>query len=257
MSTAKSEWKHELTDNTKLIFQSYADSLENAATKTFESITINGGVILGGAAPPSGPLVGGICNFVPGSAVASTPMQIKANYTPPNFQIVRDNKTYKGSYTPWMKALTETIDIAVTAAFTEWLLAWNFPGAPIGVGGICAWVPSVPPAPGPWTIGTITQSAFNAPGFGVSASPAFQLLPDKVVASARAKMVTINNNTVPLCNTKDGENLIRAIAKGIGDGFDVATKAMDIYDPTGVGASGTAMPGGVIALGTISGCKLQ
>lgn len=261
VSSMISSWKYQpVTDNTKKIFESYAKAFVSALESSLKSITINGGLIVGGVSPPSGPVVGAVLSFLPGSAVATTPLSLEEHYTPPDF---RTPNGAAGEYTAWLRTLTRVVDTTCLTAFQTWLPLWTYPGGPVAGGGIASWIPPVPvPSPGPWVGGTITTPfSFLAPGFGINPSPVFSLLPTALVATAKTVPVSIqigdSKKTVPLCNTDVAQNLISAIASGLASCFYAALSPILVIDTTKSGIGTASPPSGSIVGGTISGCTLE
>lgn len=261
VSAMVSAWPYQpVTDNTKKIFESYAKAFVTALVESLRSVTLNGGLILGGASPPGGPVVGAVLSFLPGSAVATKPLALDDHYVPPDF---RTPQGVGGEYTTWLKTLTRVLNTTCLTAFQTWLPLWTFPGGPVAGGGIATWVPPVPvPSPGPWVGGTITTPfSFLAPGFGLNPSPSFVLLPTATVTAARACPVSIrignDTKTVPLCDTDVAQKLITAIATGLSSVFVSALSTVLVLDTTNSGIGTATPPAGSIAGGTISGCVLD
>lgn len=211
------------------------------------------GSITGGAAPPAGPVVGAACAFSAGS-VTVHPLQFSSFYKPPVFTLIRQGQppVIESKQTPWMRKFVSELAKAIDAAWLEWFQQWT--GTTTAQGGIAGWVASSPPVPGPWSGGTITECILST---GTSASQKMKLLDTALVARLRSSNITVpiiggDNKTVPLSSTPESDAIAKSIAGGLADAFFEMTKLVSVQDPTGAGASGTAMPGGVIAGGIIN-----
>lgn len=211
------------------------------------------GSITGGAAPPAGPVVGAACAFSAGS-VTVPPLQFSSFYKPPVFTLIRQGQppVVETKQTPWMRKFVSVIAKSIDAAWLEWFQQWT--GTTTAQGGVAGWIASSPPAPGPWSGGTITECLLDA---GTSASQKMKLLDTSVASQLRSLNITVSieggdDMTVPMSSTSESDAIAKAIAGGLADAFFEMTKLVSVQDPTGAGASGTAMPGGVIAGGIVN-----
>lgn len=260
------QWKYKPTSKqTKAIFQSYGDAMAKSLIMSLRSVVINGGIVTGGACPPGGPVVGAVLTFAPGSALASSRLDMEAVFVPPKFEMDVGGKTVTGEYTMWLREVTSFISTSMQTAFLQWLSLWSVPGAVVAGGGIGAWIPPVPPSPpypGPWTGGTITSPCgFNSPGFGTSLSPAFTLLPNVAIRLAKSKQIRVkvgdSTMSTKLCANEISEALLLAIIHGCISAFEYATSQVFVVDTTFSGIGTAVPPTGSIVGGTLSGCTLD
>ena len=259
-------WPWELTDVMRPIIQAYADAFGSGFFASLSALTLSGGSVLGGAAPPSGPVVGASLSYAPGAAQAPA-IGLDSLFVFPDIAIPAQGKpeiTLRGEYTPWLKKFTETLSKQVDLSWSQYLAAWSCASA-VGVvgGGSANWIASTPPAPGPWVAGTITTPfLLDSPATGASVYALASLLEQEFVALGRATPVTIPIQasepvTVPIVNTEHGELFARAFASGLAKTLADTVTSVYVYDPTGSAGSGTAAPGGVISLGVLATASLD
>jgi len=262
-SSFLSTWKAGLPSKELPVTQVLSDRLESIATAiltagdiTIKSTVINGGLITGGASASGGPVAGAILNIATGGVVSSTKWAGKSVYVPPTTKI--GDSTVQ--YTAWLKTLQETISDAISDFWDSWYPTWMCTGA-VALGGVSAWVAtSVPPVPGPWTLGTITP--FSLVGAqGINPSPALTLLKTKLVTTAKATAIaTWNNQISTLIPAQNGDIIqgtIESFCDAFSSTFQTWTATAMVTDPTGAGATGIAAPPtGLITTGTINGLTI-
>ena len=254
-----------ITQASQQLIEAYADGLGIALFNALSGIVFAPGTVSGGAAPPGGPVVGATLSYTPGSLSGSC--DLEPVFTPPNFVIDVDagngkKKTVTGSYTPWLQCFTQTLSQSLSLAWQQYILGWSMAGAVVVGGGTAAWVASTPPAPGPWAAGTITTPfQFDAPGFGASTYSWDRFADDFVnagsIASVTIPIQASDPITTTLVATPEGELLARAVAGGFAETVKETVSTVTVYDPTGSGGSGTALPGGVITPGVLVGAMLN
>lgn len=239
--------------NAQKMVTAIADAFADSFSTVLSSTVINGGLITGGAAPPGGPLVGGVLMIPPGTVVMPV-LNISASFDAPTFSVTFKGPTQVGAYTVWFKTLVNTLSSSLGTTLTSWVPTWTLPTG-IALGGSAAWIASTPPAPGPWAGGTITPFTFI--GQGLNASPLLDTFSTTFDATAQATPVVVqtdSKNAVTIeLSTTSSSPMIAAFTKGIIQTMDDTFKQLMVKDPTGAGASGVAAPGGVITTGTISG----
>jgi hypothetical protein len=259
-----SAWKP-ITQASQQLIEAYADGLGIALFNALSGLVFAPGSVSGGAAPPGGPVVGATLSYAPGSLSGSC--ELLPVFTPPNFSVEVDagngeKKTVTGSYTPWLQCFTQTLAQSLSQAWQQYILGWSLVGAVVVGGGTAAWVASTPPAPGPWLGGTITTPfPLDAPGFGASVY-SWDLFAGEFVLAGELASVTIpipasDPITTTLIATTEGEMLAKAIADGFSETVKETVSTVTVYDPTGSGGSGTALPGGVITPGVLAGAMLN
>lgn len=220
---------------------------------TIKATTINGGIIVGGASPPGGPVVGALMSAPPGSIVSGTPWDSSAVFIPP--------MTVVGSavvvYTDWLKTLQTTISDAIKDFWSAWFPAWSCSSV-ASLGGVAGWSPS--PSPGPWVGGTITPFTLLG-GQGVNSSPALTSLKQQLVAKCRITTInTYNGQTSTLIPPQNDEIMLGQI-ESFCDTFSTvfnswASSAL-VTDTSGAAAMGTSVPpSGSIIGGSISGLTI-
>lgn len=257
----ESKWPWTFTDPAHQLIDSYAKAFADCVFLTLSSLVFAPGIVSGGGAPPSGPVVGAQLSYSAGS-LTYTAMDLESVFVPPNFRVVLDDGTaLTGSYTPWLKCFTSTLSSTVNTCWDQYATAWFMSGAPVAGGGVAAWVASTPPAPGPWTQGTIlTPFVFHSPSTGQSAFE-LSLLSDLFVTSAMGTSVTIpipasSPITTALIATTHAEKMARAFTDGFSEVLLEVLQTILVWDPSGIGGTGVAAPGGIIT-GTLSGARLQ
>ena len=244
----------------KQIAQGYVRELQTAA----KSVTITG-TILGGAAPAGGPVVGATLTCTPGSLVSKAP-DAETGIALGRITMRVGSRTLVGNTnTEHMRAVRKLLAKHVRMSWTAWCSQWMCSALPVAQGGIAAWVPSTPPAPGPWTLGTITPFTLAplAGLGGLSTDPTLAMLPETVVTAARATPWTFtmpegDKLRIMLVN-KDGvtsEMETRAYAYGWQWLMQDFTQNVMVQDATGCAASGVVAPLGVVTSGVISGLSL-
>src|ERR1035437_1184116 len=254
-----------ITPQTQMLLSAYADAFANAFELALTSVVISNGTVLGGASAPGGPVVGAMLTVVPGS-IASSPLDLVSAFQPPDFTMQSKDKTYHGSYTPWLRTLTSTLSASLKTAWTNWISLWSLQPFPCIGGGISTWIPPIPPAPpvpGPWTLGTIvTPVTFN--GIGQSTSTSFQLFSDTVASKAKTVSVIVpidgaDQIEVMLCINSNSEKLIRCITDAYSKIFTTTTASLFVVDAVVSGSAfGTAMPPtGSIVGGSLPAMVLQ
>lgn len=241
-----------ITEDTQKIVDAISKAFAESVSYSLKSLTIGGGVIVGGVAPPGGPVAGAVLTIAPG-LVVSTPPDLASAYQCPDFM----NDGGAGSFTDWHEKLIDNVGTQLSLAWTTWTLAWFLP-AGIAQGGVAAWIPPappVPPAPGPWLGGTIVPFTFL--GSGLSPSPSIDLL-DTTIASV-CSGVSASSDDTDDCQVynADSGTVIDAISKGLKEALLECFQSVFVKDPSGSGAAGTAMPGGIIAGGAIAGLVLD
>lgn len=239
------------------LLKAFSEAIAEATWKTLSKATIIG-TINGGAAPPGGPVIGALCTFSPGS-VTMPKLGILPNYRHPVLKAMHEGKVHAqtSEQSPWMKRFLSLLFSDFEKCWLDWFLQWS--GTTDSFGGVAAWIPSTPPSPGPWTLGTITPLT----AFSQSASSTSILMRNfnkSLVSTMRVSKVTINTvdgwKTVNMCEVSHTERMAGSIAFGIASAFQKIVKQLVIEDTTKSAASGTAMPGGIIAGGTIT-CKFS
>lgn len=242
------------------VLRQYASGYVTALQQAIAGATITG-TILGGAAPPSGPLVSGMLTCTPGSlVVADVDLESSIVFGPIT---MRDgDRTLRGHLdTQHMRAIRSHVAQHAARVWKTMTSTWFASALPVAQGGIAAWVASTPPVPGPWTAGT-TQPFVLAPlaGLGgVVPDPSINVFDSFVTTAARVvpwvfTMPEGNDLTLMLVNDEGetSEMEMHAFAHGwqwlLLDFFH----NVQAYDPTGCGASGVAAPGGVITTGTVT-----
>jgi hypothetical protein len=251
-SQIKSHWPSKympITADTNKFIASISAAFRQSMTITLKSVVINGGSISGGAAPSGGPVTGAVLSF-PAKSITSTPPDFELVYVPP----IYSNDMGPGSHTVWMKHLIADLSKGLKQAWVSWSSSWSLP-AGVAYGGVAAWIPSTPPSAGPWSAGTIKPFTFL--GEGVSASTDLVTF-DKIIASIASPDSVTPNDTQP-CQVYNqySKDIIDAITLGMSDALKLVLSQILAKDPTGSSASGTAMPGGSILPGMISGVVLD
>ena len=255
------------TDMTKSMFKDAALGYVQSLSKIAPQITASGTILGGACVTPGGPLVGGLLTCAPGTLVAPD-IDVKSAWTLGVHTTVVDGKTITGNTnTEYMQALRDVIASQARVAWMLWTKLWMTSALAVAQGGVDAWISSVPPAPGPWTGGTI-QPFVLAPTVGLggtNASPALSTFVNTVVTTCKATPLSItmpegNKWTSTIINNKgpDGEMFVTAIAYGWFWLINDFVTTVQVYDPTGASAVGIAAPvTGSITSGTIAGMKLM
>lgn len=230
---------------------------------TVSAATVNGGIIVGGASAPAGPVAGALMNTVPGGLLAPTRWEAKNVFIPPTTVVTSPGgKSFPALYTDWLRTLQETVSDAVASFWDAWYPTWVCANV-IALGGVAAYTPPVPPSPGtpgPWTLGTITP--FTLVGAqGTNPSPALDLLKTQLTTKAKATSVVVQNGEesmlIPPTNGDLVLGVIESFCDAFVDTFNTWSSTALVTDVTGVGASGMAAPpAGMITTGTISGLKI-
>lgn len=258
-------WPWEITDAMRPIIKAYADAFGSGFFAALSGLVLAGGTVSGGAAPPSGPVVGAVLSYAPGSATAPA-IGLDSLFVFPEVAIPAQGKpeiTLRGEYTPWLKKFTATLSQQVDLSWSQYLSTWACAGAAGVVGGGAAnWIASTPPAPGPWVAGTITSPfVFDSPATGSSVYLLSSLLEQEFDALGRVSSVTIpiqasDPITVPIINTEHGELFARAFSSGLAKTIADTMTSVYVYDSTGSAASGIAAPGGIVT-GTLATATLN
>lgn len=252
LSSCPPKWKP--NDNTKNLFQAFAQAYAIYLDSWLRSIKVKGCLVSGGAAPPGGPLTGGMITAAPGSASASGYRMIQDVFTPPVFSVTMpDGSIRNGSYTPWLQAAVKVVSAEIDSKVKAWTTGWSALGLPVALGGVSAWIPATPvspPAPGPWAGGTITP--FLLSGFGGGSSLAQALVSNvrkTLEAKARATQVSVvtdtkgGTTTTQLVNgAGDSAALFGAFSAGFTTMFDSVLKVALLKDASGASGVGTSAP---------------
>jgi hypothetical protein len=146
-----------------------------------------------------------------------------------------------------MNVFVSTLASLIDTAWSDWFLQWS--GITQSFGGVAGWIPSAPPAPGPWLGGTVAPALLD--GSGASASLLMKNLPDSFVSKLRSTSVTVDIDgsdavTVRMIENEHSESFAKAIAGGLSDTFLNSMKQLQLFDKSKTGASGIAAPGGVV-----------
>ena len=194
--------------------------------------------VVGGSAPPGGPLVGGTVTLAPGAmqapvGFASAPGSFVSSFPPAGGENVR--------------AVVQALATALSAGFAAW--SHGYSAQLVAVGGVAGWVPGPPPAPGPWGGGTNTPLLLSA-----GASPGdTQMTAQGLLAAATAAVP-------PALRLLGGQPtptllaFLQACCEGLAKGFTQWKATTKIVGSVGAGTS--TPPNGVISVGTLSGAKL-
>jgi hypothetical protein len=245
------------TDVLKDRWESIATAVLSAGDVTIGAATINNGVIVGGAAPPAGPVVGAIMSAAPGALLSPVAWEAKSVFVPPTTVI----QGYPVVYTDWLRVLQETISDEVSAFWSSWYPLWMCSGVS-AVGGVAGYVPpgTGPGAPGPWTAGTIVP--FTLVGSqGASSSPVTGTFKSTLVAKAKATEVSMWNGQqttlIPAANEDVIQGTIEAFADAFIDTFTKWSTTALVTDVLGTSAVGIAAPpAGTITSGSINGLSI-
>lgn len=251
-----------LKDDFRLIVQAFATAGLQALKDTAKGITISGTILGGASAGPGGPLQGGLLTCLPGTMISPIPLNLAAKWKTPNITltIAGETRTYKID-TPFLQALIAAVSDSLQKAWQLWFPLWSAVALPVAQGGVVAWVPSTPPAPGPWTAGTVTEFTI-APTIGIggiNASPVLQMIPTATDAMCRVRVFT-DQGTRAIINkdAPDGADFVNAIASGLKSMMLDFVASTQIQDPTGAGATGIGAPvTGSITTGVIAGLRLK
>lgn len=235
--------------NMTALLNSYIDAMISAFSQTLKSVQITGSTVLGGAAPPGGPVVGALLTC---PTPVFVPTSMSAVYNPPKFSVqMPDGSTRYGEYTAWLRTFTGVAASTIDAAIMDWLALWLAVALPVVTGGVTSWVP-VPPAPGPWVGGTIFPFLFDGPAGGISASLQPAMAPTLAQTVGKQTPVAIKVTDSVYITTKlltDGAHspdVMAAVMAAFTFMFDQTKLVLMVKDPTGMGGTGVAAPGGVI-----------
>lgn len=243
-----------MTEHAVVLCEPFAESMALQCRKLLPQAKISGS-ITGGAAPPSGPVVGAVCAYQAGSIVMPA-IDLKSSFTYATFKLERDGLPPYVTSTPttWMKKFVSILLPMFDEAWTAWFQTWS--GTTTAFGGVASWVSSSPPAPGPWTAGSVNRLLLS---HGSSTSPLMRLLESNFVSKLRSSSVTVTigdqPHTISMCANDNCASIARSIAGGMSDAFLKMIESIEIADLTGVAASGVAAPGGSV-VGSIT-CSLD
>jgi hypothetical protein len=261
LSNIESNWPGDwklITENAQKLILAFAQAFADGFSQSLRNAMINGGIILGGAAPTGGPVVGATLNIPVGGLTMAAP-DLQSHFIAPSYQVIAsfNRQIQPGSNSTWHKALVKECSNALDDAFTAWTPSWMLTGGS-AYGGVSTWIPT-PPAPGVWTAGTIVPFTFI--GQGTNASPALETFPTTFTTEAQAVSVTVSTDRTRTEQTKlsnsSSRPMLQAIAKGLLQTIDDAFQQIMVKDPSGTGASGVSLVGGVVASGVISGLVLD
>lgn len=261
-SNILARWPWDVTEASKQLIDAYAAGLGAAFYNTLSGLTFAAGTVTGGTAPPSGPVVGAVLSYSPGS-ISGPALDLASVFVPPQFKIIADGTgdLVTGSYTPWLKCFTEKLSNVCKTAWGTYITTWAMAGSPVAGGGTANWVASTPPVPGPWVAGTITiPFVFASAGTGIGGYVWTSLQSDFVsIGKITAVTIPIQASdpiTTNLIATDQAASIASAIAGGFADTVASTIASVTVYDPSGSGGSGIAAPGGVVT-GTLTGAKLN
>ena len=266
VSNISARWPFPLTDPMQQLIDAYADGLARALYISLSGSSFAVGTVTGGAAPPSGPVVGAMLSYAPGSFISPS-LDLDSVFVPPSFTArVTKSSTetieVSGEYTAWLRCFTNTLSQAAKTAWSLFASTWAMPGFACVGGGAANWVASTPPVPGPWLAGTITAPfQFVSPATGTSVY-VWDLFADDFALACETASVTIQIQssdpiTTPLLVEEHFRSIARAVAGGFADTVKSTVSTVTVYDPTGSGGTGTALPGGVITPGVLAGAMLN
>lgn len=255
----RSKWPWDITTASGQLIDAYAASVATAFYNALSSLVFAAGTVSGGTAPPGGPVLGAVLSYTPGSLSGS--LNLEPVFVPPVFKIEVDDHVLVGSYTPWLRKFTETLSQSLSKSWQQYTSLWSAPSIPCVGGGSAAWVSATPPLPGPWAAGTITTPfILDAPATGQSTYQ-WDMFASEFKSAGAAAQVTLPHPggavTTSLFATPQGFDLGGAVASGIADIIKQTLSTVTVYDPTGLGGSGTALPGGVITPGVLVGAALN
>lgn len=239
-----------LTGPASDILKPFADLAADTLLKCISTTTCTG-TITGGAAPPGGPVVGAVCLYTAGSVVLP-PLQLSSLFKHATITSkLDDGRVFTSSTpTPWMEKYVSVFLDVYESAVLDWFTKWQ--GTTTAYGGVAGWIPSPPPAPGPWVGGTVAPLPLAS---GVSSSMKIITLADDFIRALKSTSITLDvqgtKYTRTMCETTQAEAMSMAIASSVAHAFIAATATVSIVDETGAAASGTAAPGGVIVAGTV------
>ncbi len=257
-SNINKHWKYKpISEHTHVLISAFTKAFHLSASDPLKQ-ALASGTIVGGIAPPNGPVTGALCTYAPGSLVVPA-LNYNRKYVAPTYVLKRPNVPdyVTRTETPWMRKFVSLLSTELDKAWLDWFLQWS--GTSQSYGGIAAWVSSVPPAPGPWAAGTVAPLKLH--GGGASSSLLMKNLSNTFVSRLRSTSISISIEgrndpvSVRMLEAPETENIARAVANGISDAFFDMVSQIELLDQTGVAASGVAAPGGVVT-GTISGCVL-
>jgi hypothetical protein len=247
-----------ITENSNKFIIAISKAFADGFSQSLSNAVINGGIILGGVAPTGGPVVGAVLNIPVGSLTLPVP-DMMSHFVPPLYQLVAsfNGKTQSGTDTNWHKALVKECSKALDEAFTAWIPSWMLTGG-TAYGGVSTWIP-IPPVPGIWTAGTIVPFTFI--GQGINTSPMLELFPTTFINEAQTVSVDVSTDDTRTEQTKlsnsSSRPMLQAIANGLLQTIDDAFQQIMVKDPSGTGASGVSLIGGIVASGVISGLVLD
>ena len=236
-----------MSEQAATLHSAFILAFERSATQALKLVTATGS-IAGGAAPPNGPVAGAVCTFASGTLVAPK-LDFLSYYRPPTYRLERLGLPVfvTSKETKWMNVFVSTLASLIDTAWSDWFLQWS--GITQSFGGVAGWIPSAPPAPGPWLGGTVAPALLD--GSGASASLLMKNLPDSFVSKLRSTSVTVDIDgsdavTVRMIENEHSESFAKAIAGGLSDTFLNSMKQLQLFDKSKTGASGIAAPGGVV-----------
>ncbi len=140
--------------------------------------------------------------------------------------------------------LFQAIVGALSGAWGAW--ASGYAVQLVVVGGVAAWVPGPPPAPGPWSGGTNVPQVLEA-GSSTGDSQMSPTALAGVVLASLPPAIAFNGPTAGMIS------FVNAITKGFGNTWALWKASTKISGGLG---SGTAAPLGAITVGTLAGAKL-
>ena len=262
-SNILSRWPFPVNEHSTKLIAAYAVGLGTALFNSLSGAAFASGTVVGGAAPPSGPVLGATLSYLPG-ALTTPPFDLESVFVPPQFSVFikETGKTLTGEYTPWLKCFTKTLSNTAKKSWSQFVSTWSLPGAVCAGGGTATWIASIPPAPGLWIAGTITTPFhFVMAGTGGVSTYAWKLFDSDFVGAGKAAPVTVPIQaskpvTTQLIVTDPAEKIAKAIAGGFADTVASVISSVTVSDPTGSGGSGAAAPGGIVT-GTLVGARLN
>lgn len=211
------------------LFESDLAAAIAAAWSDVESAFIIASVpVTGGSSPPGGPLTGGTATLAPGMLVNTASFTAIAG---------KFSSSFPDGATEGLLALVDAVAQGIGLKFPLW--AAGYSAVLTASGGTCAWVAGPPPAPGPWTGGSIQDFALSGgSSTGDQGMTAASLAAAIGSAADPSKLKQHQNTLQPALSA-----LIQAVAKGFAATWNDWKTKTKISGGTG---TGMASPGGAV-----------
>lgn len=211
-----------------------AAALAAAWSDVVDGFVIASVPVTGGAAPPGGPLAGGVATLSPGGLTNSASFSATAD---------KFSTSFPEGATEGVVALVDAIAQGLGQSFGLWVPGYS--ATLVAVGGTAAWVSATPPTAGPWGGGSIQSQPISGGASAGDSAMTGTTLETVIGAAADASKLKQNDGALQPALAA----LIKAVANGFATTWTTWKSATTISGGTG---SGTALPGGVISPGAVS-----